>query len=487
MPSSFLATFVLAFRTRLASSVISSQQKALAAAVQVPRLKVISYKLINAVLRSRKLILIIFLTSTGLLTAVMVFWEMRGTIWTPWDHHTLELLQRAVVENQANLLDQQFARVWSSKEVFGVLVLISIILTSAAMLKRAWALHVAGAMLAGSLVVVAWLEFMRFSLFPIVCLGGSFLFMFCGLFAGMRVAITKEQRFIRNLFVKRTSERAVLELLATRECLQHEGEERTLTVMFTDVVGFTALTEQVPLRMLKGLLNDFFTEMTDLVIAEGGLVDKFMGDMLMAEFGALQPAPDHAERAVCAALKMQRRLLDLRQQWARQGWPSLQCRFGINTGAVLLGNMGAREIVDYTVLGETVNFAARLERLNKTYGTSLLISESTHAQLSPQLFRTRLLDRVKTHSSAMAINLYEVYGDLATFRSLRNTAYYQTYHEAFTAYLAQDFAGARTKFFQTLAFYPDDPATKILLERIATLLANGIPENWDGAATLGSL
>ncbi|NUO84212.1 hypothetical protein HUU05_29415, partial [candidate division KSB1 bacterium] len=91
MPSSFLATFVLAFRTRLASSVISSQQKALAAAVQVPRLKVISYKLINAVLRSRKLILIIFLTSTGLLTAVMVFWEMRGTIWTPWDHHTLEL------------------------------------------------------------------------------------------------------------------------------------------------------------------------------------------------------------------------------------------------------------------------------------------------------------------------------------------------------------------------------------------------------------
>ncbi|NUO84271.1 adenylate/guanylate cyclase domain-containing protein [candidate division KSB1 bacterium] len=279
---------------------------------------------------------------------------------------------------------------------------------------------------------------------------------------------------------------AVIEQLDPNS-LQLGGKRTEITTLFADIRGFTTYSESLPPEKLVSILNLYLAAMAEAVLAQEGTIDKFMGDMLMAEFGALQPAPDHAERAVCAALKMQRRLLDLRQQWARQGWPSLQCRFGINTGAVLLGNMGAREIVDYTVLGETVNFAARLERLNKTYGTSLLISESTHAQLSPQLFRTRLLDRVKTHSSAMAINLYEVYGDLATFRSLRNTAYYQTYHEAFTAYLAQDFAGARTKFFQTLAFYPDDPATKILLERIATLLANGIPENWDGAATLGSL
>ncbi len=417
----------------------------------------------------------------------MVFWEIRGTIWTPWDYPALVILHRAIVENQAHLLEQQFTRVWSSKAAFGVLVLISLVLASAAILKRVWVLYVAGAMLAGSLVVVAWLEFMRFSLFPIVCLGGSFLFMFCALLAGISIAAAKEQRFIRILFMKRASEHDVAKLLAAPERLHLEGEEKNLTVMFADVVGFTALTEQVPLRILKGLLNDLFTEMTDIVIAEGGLVDKFMGDMFMAEYGALRPAPDHAERAVCAALKMQRRLLDLQQQWTRQGLPSLQCRFGINTGTALLGNMGAREIVDYTVLGETVNFAARLERLNKTYGTSLLISESTHTQLSPQLFRTRLLDRVKPRRDATAINIYEVYGDLATYRSKRDAAYYQTYEAAFAAYLEQDFSCARTKFSQALACYPNDPASKILLERIATLVANGVPEKWDGAVTPASL
>ncbi len=432
--------------------------------------------------KSRKLILLIFLTAAGLLTAIMTFWEMLGTVWTPWDFPALGFLYRTLLNNQHGLLDQRFAREWPLKEAFGVLVFMSIFLAFAATLKSSWMLYLMGMVLACSLAAYAGLEFMRFSLFPIISLGSSFLFLFLGLLASRNLAIAGEQKFIRNLFARRSPEHAVQHVLAQPECLQLNSEEKTLTVMFAGVAGFTTLTESVPLHALKKLLNDYFTEMTDIIIAGDGLVDKFMGATFMAEFGALLPASNHAEQAVRAALKMQRRLLDLQQQWARQGLPLLQCRIGINTGPVLIGNMGAREIVDYTVLGEAVNFAARLERLNKIYGTSLLVSEATHAQLSPLEFRARLLDMVKTRSNAATVKIYEVHGDLATYRSKRDAVYYQTYQQAFEAFLQRDFTSAREKFSYALSLYPEDPASKILLERMASLLSNGAPENWDGTA-----
>ena len=146
---------------------------------------------------------------------------------------------------------------------------------------------------------------------------------------------------------------------------------------------------------LVNLLNEYLTEMTNIVLEEGGIIDKYQGDAIMAEFGVPVPAPDHADMAVRTGLRMQRCLKKLRKEWAQKGLPSLRCRVGINTGPMIIGNMGSNQVFDYTVIGDAVNLASRLEGANKRYNTFLMISESTYEKLTPGMFKTRVLDIVK--------------------------------------------------------------------------------------------
>ncbi len=415
-------------------------------------------------MKSRKLILVVLIAAAGLLTAAMMFWQIFGAIWTPWDYSVLENFYRVAAGSQERPCNGQCARAWSRKEFFGALTLTSTLLALAALRKNSWPLHLTGLIIASALVAFACREFARSSLFPLVSLGGSFLFMFSGMLLCLHRARAKEHAFIRSLFSKSVSEHTLKQLLAQPERLKLEGEEKELTVLFAALSGNTPLVESIPASALVKLLKEFFTEMADIIIAEGGRVDKFLGDTLMAEFGAPLPSPNHAELAVRAALKMQRRLLDLQKQWERVGVPPLHCQIGIHTGLAVIGNLGSREVCDYTVLGEAVNLAARLRAANQNYGTTLLISEATSARLSPNEFRTRWLDTLELKNQAMKI--YEVHGDLATYRSPIDAAYYQNYERAFSAYVARDFERARTSLEAALHLLPHDPAALSLLARL---------------------
>ncbi len=198
------------------------------------------------------------------------------------------------------------------------------------------------------------------------------------------------------------------ELLAKPDLLQLGGEERELTVLFAELQGFTSLSENMPPKDLVKFLNSYLTEMTEIILAEGGIIDKFEGDAIMAEFGIPLSVPDHADRAVRAALKMQEHVQALRRSGDENGFAGLKCRIGINTGAMIVGNMGSDKAFDYTVIGDAVNLAARLEAFNKRYKTALLISKFTHSQLTDNWFKTRLLGVAEVKGKADPVKVFEV-------------------------------------------------------------------------------
>jgi adenylate cyclase len=203
----------------------------------------------------------------------------------------------------------------------------------------------------------------------------------------------------------------------------------------------------------------------------------------MAEFGAPLPIPHHADMAVRTGLRMQQRLQELRKIWVQDDFPALRCRVGINTGSMVVGNAGSEQVFDYTVIGDAVNLASRLEGANKYYGTGVLISEFTYNALSPSMFRTRLLDVIRVKGKSQAVKVYEVYGETSDPTTADESGYYEIYQRAFEAYLGRDFATARRQFLQAACLRPCDLATQGMLERLDALDPEHLPDDWDGAIT----
>ena len=266
----------------------------------------------------------------------------------------------------------------------------------------------------------------------------------------------------------------------------HASMLNGMSVLFSDLAGFTTISEKMTPAQLVHLLNQYLTEMTDIVLAHGGIIDKYEGDAIMAEFGAPLPLPDHADRAVMAGLRMQKRLKELREIWKAQGLPELRCRVGINTGPMIVGNMGSNQVFDYTVIGDAVNLASRLEGANKRYDTYLMISEFTLEHLTPGVFRTRTLDVIKVEGKSKAVKVFEVYGENSEPAASLDERYYSVYHDAFELYLSKEFDAARKGFQEALSLRPHDPAAKDMLQRMDGIDPNLLPPDWDGSIALTS-
>jgi adenylate cyclase len=384
------------------------------------------------------------------------------------------------------LLTQTFYHQWSFRNAVILIWSIALILALSATLRPAWCLYLAGGLLMTGLTGFTWLEFTRFQLFPVVTVSGSVLAVFFALVTTLEVAIGRERSFIKEAFARYVPEKVVDNLLTTPELLKLGGEERVMSVLFSDLEGFTTISEKITPTELVHLLNHYLTEMTDIVLAEGGIIDKYEGDAIMAEFGAPLPLPDHADRAVRAGVKMQRRLRELREIWKRQGLPELRCRIGINTGAMIVGNMGSNQVFDYTVIGDSVNLASRLEGANKRYNTYLMISEFTIDYLTPGLFRTRVLDLIKVKGKSKSVKVFEVVGENSHPVAPNDDIYYKAYEEAFELYLSREFSEARRKFKEALTLRSDDPAAKDMVQRIDGLDSKELPPDWDGSITLTS-
>lgn len=257
------------------------------------------------------------------------------------------------------------------------------------------------------------------------------------------------------------------------------SQSRHMTVLFTDVRDFTSIAEGMAPEQLSLLMNRFLTPMTQAIHQHRGTIDKYMGDAIMAFWGAPVADNQHATHAVQAALAMTDALADLQDDFAAQGWPAIRIGIGLNSGDMVVGNMGSTFRMAYTVLGDAVNLGSRLEGLTKYYGVSIIVSEDTK-QCAPD-FVYRELDRVRVKGREKPLAIYEVIGANAEVGELM-LADLQQYQTALAAYRNQDWLQAEALFTRLSQAQPLCRLYAIYLERIARFKGNPPAADWDGVA-----
>ena len=242
--------------------------------------------------------------------------------------------------------------------------------------------------------------------FSIATAGISWLVLF--LF-GFRYWTKKEseKRELRQAFQHYFSPQVLEAILKEPGKLKLGGERREITILFSDIRAFTALTENLPPQTLTHLLHEYFSEMTEAILATDGIVDKYIGDAIMAFWGAPIPQPDQADRAVTTAVDMLLRLKKLQKKWKKDGYPELDIGIGINLGVATVGNFGSTKRHDYTAIGDAVNSASRIEGLNKEYNSNIIISESTRSQLTLK-FETEDLGEIQVAGKEKPIRVFRV-------------------------------------------------------------------------------
>jgi adenylate cyclase len=253
------------------------------------------------------------------------------------------------------------------------------------------------------------------------------------------------------------------------------GERRELTVMFTDLAGFTSIAEGMAPEEVAGILNEHLTRMTRVVLAHGGTIDKFIGDAVMAFWGAPLDDPGHARHAVEAAIEMQAEMERWRREAAGTIPEGIAMRVGINTGAVVVGNLGSKLRFDYTVIGDAVNLASRLESVNRIYGTGILLTESTATGLGGAI-GLRHVDRVRVKGKRDPIEIFTPAGDGEP----------QGGEEAIRAYRAADWDRAEALWRAMRERDPADGVAAAYLSRIEQYRREGVPAGWDGTFSLDS-
>jgi adenylate cyclase len=234
------------------------------------------------------------------------------------------------------------------------------------------------------LLALSWFslaQFARGTWIPLTVPTVALVLAFVGDLAWKYVVEGREKRQVKKLFSRYVSRDVYDQLVADPSLAALGGARRTMTVLFSDVRGFTAMSEKGSPEEVVGQLNEYFSRMVQVVFDHRGTVDKFVGDMVMALFGAPLDDEDHAEHAVQTGLAMTRALNELNARWQAEGRPTLDIGIGINTGDMVAGNIGSDTIMSYTVIGDAVNLGARLESLNKDYGTRIIISEATRIRL----------------------------------------------------------------------------------------------------------
>lgn len=395
-----------------------------------------------------------------------------------------------LVSIHANLvnsfLTNTFYREWSFRKFAILISLAGLVFCLSAMPKNSFFLYAVGLIVALGILANTWLQILQFSLLPTVSALVGTLFIFVSLVTGIQLLAAREKAFIHKAFSKYLSPVLVKGLLDNPQLLQSDGEERFMTVFFADMEGFTPLSEKLSAVKLAQTMKDYFTELTSILLSAGGTINQYAGDEIMVCFGAPLDIKDHADRAVEAGLATQRRLKKCEKRWVGRGLPRLRCRVGINTGIMFFGNLGSRQVYYYSVMGDNVNLASRLESANKIYGSNIIISEFTLEQLTPGRFRTRILDIVKVKGKSKAVKIYEVYGDKSAQVDPADSRYYETYQQGFDAYLAQSFPEARQIFETALALRPGDLASSSLIGHIDSINPQELPPDWDGSIALST-
>jgi adenylate cyclase len=343
-----------------------------------------------------------------------------------------------------------------------------------------------GAFLIAPLVAAGYFAFLRgwwlnFTI-PALTLSGNVLLvsLYRSLFE------EKEKRRVRSAFGQYLSPEVIRRLLVNPRLV--EPKKTDITVMFSDIRGFTTISEKLDAQDLALFLNQYLSDMTSLVFEHHGTLDKYIGDAVMAFWGAPFEEPGHAARACNTALKMMERVREMQKKWEAEGKPHLDIGIGLNTGVASVGNMGSALRYGYTALGDTVNLSSRLEGLNKDYGTHIIVSETTYSAAKDDGFLFRELDLIRVKGKLQPVTIYELIG-----RATENCSYgtpnearqrIQLFRQAHELYRKRRWEDAQKSFQTILDKWPDDGPSRMYWKRCQDYLFDEPPSGWDGVFTM---
>lgn len=292
------------------------------------------------------------------------------------------------------------------------------------------------------------------------------------------VVSQRKRREIKQAFSKYLSPAVVAEVLENPDSLKLGGERRELTFLFTDLAGFTSIAEQLEPGEVVTILNRHLSEMTEIVFRTNGTLDKFIGDAVMAFWGAPIRDDGQSIRAVETAIEMQEKMAVMRDEVVKAGGPYLHMRIGIHRGDCIVGNMGGEDRFDYTVIGDAVNLAARIEGVNKIYGTGILCSESVAKAVAGRI-PLRRVDVVRVKGKLQGVALFTPCSDTRLLAA--SDAAFAVYQKGFA-----HFEEAERLWQAVIAIAPGDSIAEYFLMRLAAFRVHGWPEDWDGVTTLDS-
>jgi adenylate cyclase len=279
---------------------------------------------------------------------------------------------------------------------------------------------------------------------------------------------------LRTTFAKYVSSQLVDEIVANEGKIRLGGESRELTLLFCDLANFTTMCEGMPPQAVGEVVNLYANAMTQVIMAHGGTVDKFIGDAVMAFWGAPLPDPDQALHATRAALAMREAMKGLQPRLRELGAPAMSLRIGVHSGPAIVGNMGSDLRFEYTALGDTVNLASRLEGANKAYGTSILLSGAT-AQALGGLVRLRRVDLARVKGKTVPVDIFTPCADARIVEAS---------DVAWTAWLKRDWDRAERQWMSMLALDSHDGVSALFMRRVQQMRAEPPPPDWDGSSAL---
>jgi adenylate cyclase len=386
------------------------------------------------------------------------------------------------VEVHANLIETALARnAINSVPSGAIAALLAIAVAASAITMRRWKplwSALGGILLAAGIAAAVWGVFLKWHLWVP---GGSSLavipLMYVSLGGWSYLTEQVRRKEITRTFSLYVTPQVVDYMIAHPERIKLGGERRELTLMFTDLKGFTTISEMLSPEQVTNLLNRYFTEMTDIVLEYHGTVCTFIGDAIMAFWGAPLDDDDKAYRAVETAILMQKAMNALRANFAKEGLPPIYMRIGIHSGAAIVGNLGSAKRFDYTAIGDDVNLAARLEGTNKLYGTEILVSGDTALQIKERI-ALRPVDRVIVKGKSQAVEIFTPCEDPIVVKLTE-----QVIH----LFRNREWDAAESHLRELLAIAPEDRIAEVYLERIAAFRISPPLADWDGAMELEKL
>jgi adenylate cyclase len=407
----------------------------------------------------------------------------------PTPHGPLTALVLTHANALSNILGGDYIKKPDFLHLIGLWALIALLTIIPVRYGTIWLAVLTPALFVGAYVFAAFYLFRTESLhlpiaWPVL---GFVLVEGCSILHRLVLELRAKGR-IKGMFGTYVSPQVVEQMIASGEDPKLGGQEAEITAFFSDIAGFSSFSEKLTPERLVALMNDYLSEMTDILHDNGGTLDKFIGDAIVGMFGAPLPFAGHAYSGCRAALLMQKRQVELREKWRSEGgWPDIvfemQTRIGLNSGLAIIGNMGSRRRFNYTMMGDTVNLAARSESGAKSYGVFIMITGETKtlAEKHQDDIAFRYLDRIIVKGRSVPAEMYELVG-FKNELSAQTQECLALFQQGIDCYLAQDWDAAQA-FFESsakLEIHSYSNPSKVLLERCNDMKLNPPAADWDG-------